>query len=120
MAYLAQHRIIKLEDKTRGQAWLWSARAWAAHVFLDLARLARQHQLRQAEAHSSTEVEKEDKIAKQAESEKWWRELIVDSAYAPMTVHYSLASGMASETWIGVLGSVAGVMGWRNQWKNTA
>lgn len=52
--------------------------------------------------------------------DKWWRDAILNSAYAPMTLHWSTQDGVLNETWIGVLGLVAGVVGLRQAWRETA
>lgn len=59
-----------------------------------------------------------DKV--KGEDEKWWRDVTVNSAYAPMTVHWSLEEGLLGETWIGALGLLAGLVGFRQAWKETA
>ena len=64
--------------------------------------------------------EKEGKIAEREEKAKWWREVGVNAAYAPMTVHWSIEEGMLGEGQVGALGIVAGVLGIREAWRKTA
>lgn len=86
-----------------------------AHVVLDLGRLVRVRALRGRE-----EAEKEGKMERVRDEERWWREMYVDAAYAPLTVHWSLENGCVSEAWVGFLGMVAGAVGWRGLWAETA
>ncbi len=51
---------------------------------------------------------------------KWYKELVVNVAYAPMTVHYSLENGMLGEGAIGALGAVVGTLSIGQAWKETA
>ncbi len=120
-AYLAQHGILNGASWTaerRAHWWLWSSRFWAAHVLLDFIRLARIRQLREQDTVSGQE--KEDKVLVKAEKEKWWKELAVNAAYAPLTFHYSLEEGCLTDTWVGLLGMVAGAAGLRQLWNQTA
>ena len=56
----------------------------------------------------------------QASSAKYWRSVATTSAYAPMTLHYSLENGLLSEQVIGVLGLGASVVGLGEVWRGTA
>lgn len=64
--------------------------------------------------------EKEAKIARAVERERWWHEVLVNAAYAPMTLHWSLEKGLLPEGVIGALGMVAGGLGLREAWRSTA
>ena len=64
--------------------------------------------------------EKEDKIVEREEKARWWRELGVNAAYVPMTVHWSKEEGMLGESSVGALGMVAGVLKIREAWRKTA
>ena len=55
----------------------------------------------------------------QASSAKYWRSVATTSAYAPMTLHYSLENGFLSEQVIGVLGLGASVVGLGEVWRGT-
>ena len=57
---------------------------------------------------------------REAEVSGWWKDLIVNGAYYPMTFHWSLESGLLTEIQIGILGVIAGGMGLREVWSKTA
>jgi hypothetical protein len=50
----------------------------------------------------------------------WWKDLIVNAAYYPMTLHWSLQDGLLTEVQIGILGTIAGGTGLREVWRKTA
>ncbi|KAF2104415.1 hypothetical protein NA57DRAFT_70622 [Rhizodiscina lignyota] len=119
-AYLAQHGILDWTERKQTRWWLWSSRFWAAHVALDLARLGRQRHLRKREAHERGGEEKEGKIERRKEEALWLKEVIVNAAYAPMTIHWSLEEGVISESMVGLLGTIAGGVSLRDKWMKTA
>lgn len=118
-AYLASKNILRdWSAAKQARWWLWSGRCFAGHVALDYVRLLRTRQLRD-EAREMGE-EKEDKMEARRLEAAWWRELVVNAAYSPLVVHWSLESGYVSEAWVGALGTVAGFVGFREAWRKTA
>jgi hypothetical protein len=111
-----------------------------AHVGLECARLGREwilsHQSKlvaqrrefldrknkkpQVDGAIELRGEKEEKIAEREEKARWWREVGVNAAYAPMTVHWSVEEGILGEGSVGALGIVAGMLGIREAWRKTA
>jgi len=117
---LSSKGVLGWSKEKQGKAWVWSSRFWMAHVGLDLLRLG--HELRKRNKRVEELKGIGGVVDEQVEREireKWRRELVVNLAYAPLTVHWSLEKGLVSEFWVGVLGSVAGVMGFREVWKIT-
>ncbi|KAJ9637811.1 hypothetical protein H2201_007743 [Coniosporium apollinis] len=128
-AYLASKGVLVSEgwvgekgDRRQARWWVWSSRFWAAHVGLEFLRLGYlwRKERRMEEKGVDGEGEKEDKIVREAERELWWRDLVSNAAYGPLTVHWSLEEGCLSESWVGLLGMVAGGVGLRERWKATA
>ena len=134
-AYLAQHGVVDWPAEKQTRAWIWSSRFWAAHVALDLGRLwrlsiARQQKRLPQSPKSATAAEdkpvdleeiKDTEIAVtrshvRGEDDKWWRQLYVNAAYAPLTLHWSLEGGAVSDLWIGILGTSAGLVGLKHLW----
>lgn len=52
--------------------------------------------------------------------EKWTRELGINTAYAPITVHYSLENGPLGEGSLGALGAVVGWLTFGRAWRASA
>jgi hypothetical protein len=48
------------------------------------------------------------------------KQMIINAAYAPMTIHWSLENGLVGDFWIGVFGSTAGAMKLGALWRSTA
>jgi hypothetical protein len=121
-AYLASKGVLATEgwmgeEGKRRQArwWVWSSRFWALHVGLEGVRLGTEWWGREDGAKGK----KEDGEGKKAE-ERWWRDVVSNAAYAPLTVHWSTEEGVLSETAVGLLGTVAGSVGLLQNWRATA
>jgi len=57
------------------------------------------------------------KVERKKEVEAWWRELLVNLCYFPMTVHWGKEEGILSESSVGLLGAVAGGTALKELWK---
>jgi len=119
-AYLASKGVLGWDEKKQTRAWVWSSRFWAAHVGFDFGRLGYDFYMRRKAASKAKETKKEGGVLGAEEVRAWRREMAVNLAYAPLTVHWSLEEGLVSDLWVGLLGSVAGVVGFRELWKNTS
>jgi hypothetical protein len=125
-AYLSSKGVLGWSAERQGRAWLWSSRFWMTHVALNFVRLYRESSKRSNRGtveKGNTDGPKGDVVTDQAEAEwiaKWRKEMVLNMAWAPLTVHWSLENGLVSEFWIGLLGSVAGITGLRVLWKNTS
>ena len=69
--------------------------------------------------NEGTEKEVELMALEPAGKEDWLRQLKVNAAYAPMTVHYSLENGLLKESAVGVLGLIASGISLMDAWKKT-
>lgn len=49
----------------------------------------------------------------------WWKDALVNTAYAPLTVHYSLPGGLVGDEYIAILGMIAGSIGFKSMWERT-
>jgi hypothetical protein len=117
-AYLSSKGVLGWSSERQGRAWVISSRFWMAHVVMDFVRLGRELAMRR-----SSRVGEKGEVVAQDESEwreKWRKEMVVNMAYAPLTLHWSLEKGLVGEFWVGLLGSVAGFTGLRVLWKNTS
>ena len=147
-AYLAQRGVLNGRSWTatasgegtgkQARWWLWSARFWAGCVALEGVRLARVWQL-DVEAKKKKEKsgemkrvegagvdgrdeKKEDEAGVEegvVDGARWWKDALVNTAYAPMTVHYSLPGGLVGDEYIAMLGMVAGGLSFKSLWEQT-
>jgi hypothetical protein len=121
-AYLAGKGVVALPRAgARGvlRDWLWSSRMWMVAVGLEFVRLARVAQLgvrARAAAAGSGAGAAAAEGARAEEVAQWRRDMVVNLANAPMTVHWSIEGGTLSETAVGFLGMIAGLVGFRQRW----
>ena len=72
------------------------------------------------------EMDRRDRAAtkqqqqQQEETESWWRDLKINLAYAPMTLHYSLANGLLNDSTVALCGVLASYWGLKGAWQRTA
>lgn len=107
--------------------WVWSSRFWAVYVGVELMRLAITRYYRDsAPLLEAVDGEKEDKIqreeqikARKLEDWLWWKDLVSNVAYAPMTLHWSMESGLLSDCGVGACGIVAGGALLVDAWRKT-
>ncbi|KAI9736921.1 MAG: hypothetical protein M1818_005972 [Claussenomyces sp. TS43310] len=111
-AYLASKGVLGWDERRQTRAWLWSSRFWAAHVALDLYRLA--YELRTAKQTGG------DKVQEEPVKAKWTRQLATNLAWAPLTLHWSRETGLLGDLGVGLLGTAAGLVDFRERWKDTA
>lgn len=139
-AYLAMHKILPLSDVVQNELWLWGCRLWAAYVVLDFWHIVEDHRILRAEAKAlershghptpagaAEKAMSDDQKATQhlwtqmrARKEALLTQFWVNVGYLPLTVHWSVSTGLISEGWVGVFGMIAGLASWRKQWKATA
>ena len=112
--YLAANGVLGISPPEKiAKRFVWSARFWAVHVFLQFVNLSRRRQLTHREQPL---VEKSDKDAVVKAEAKWWRDLYVNAAWAPLTVHWSTAGGYLPEEGVALLSLTAGWLGLRQAW----
>ncbi|KAK0125482.1 hypothetical protein ONS95_000510 [Cadophora gregata] len=116
MAYLSSKGIWGWSSEKQSKAWVWSSRFWALHVMLDLVRLGRER----TEQRKMVKWKGREEEAERAEAEfwkRWKRQLLINMAYAPLTIHWSLEKGLVGQFWVGLFGSVAGLAKLKEAWR---
>jgi hypothetical protein len=116
-AYLSSKGVLGWSSEKQNRAYVWSSRFWVAHVGLDFVRLFHENIMRRNKKGKGKEGVED--LAETAWRMKWRKEIVVNMAWAPLTAHWSLEQGLVSDFWVGLLGSVAGITGLRELWKNT-
>ncbi|KAF2745044.1 hypothetical protein M011DRAFT_488566 [Sporormia fimetaria CBS 119925] len=117
-AYLASKGVLtsaswsgELGKRRETRWWVWSCRFWALYVILEGVRLGALWYYEPEGQIREDDGEKEDKIArerKSLENKVWWRDLVSNVAYFPMTLHWSTEEGLLSEILVGLCGVFAG------------
>ena len=64
--------------------------------------------------------EKESKIQRHLLRRRWWRQVVVNGAFFPLTLHCSMDEGLLGDRWVGLLGMVASEATLRQAWRETA
>jgi len=96
-----------------------------AHVGLDLVRLYRELVLRKrrgTDEEKRKDGPKGDVITERGEEEwraAWIKEVVVNAAWYPLTLHWSLEKGLVGDFSIGILGSIAGLAGLDTLWRKS-
>lgn len=125
-AYLSSKGVMGWSPEKQVRAWRWSSRFWMTLVALNFVRLYRESANRAKRGTAEQrriDGPKGDVITDRGEAEwraKWRKDMVVNLAWAPLTVHWSLENGLVSEFWIGLLGSVVGVTGLRVLLRDTS
>ena len=133
-AFLTGKGVLGWKRERVARAWKWSARAWGVYVGLELARLGWEARKWQGggegvsgndggKGKGEAELvvkEEEGKGDGDVDWQKWKRQVGVNAAYAPMTVHYSLENGVLSEGAIGALGVVVAWLTMGKAWRESA
>ncbi|KAL7267319.1 hypothetical protein RUND412_010098 [Rhizina undulata] len=125
-AYLAQHGVLPIGQRKQNKMWLWSSRFWMVHVGLEFVKLRREHTLRVNARKGRRGVfgRKDEKeglsTVDWAEEWAWWRQVLSNCAYAPLTVHWSMEGGALSQPVVGALGTIAAIIGLQNAWGKTS
>ena len=112
-AYLSSKGVFGWSEQAQNRAWLWSCRFWMAHVVLDFGRLWREREIQKAKAKGVAEKESGNEWEK-----AWWRQVVVNGSWFPLTLHWGLEKGLLSDFGVGMFGSVCGVSGLQVLLKN--
>jgi len=110
-AYLSSKGVLGWSEQKQNRAWLWSCRFWMAHVVLDFGRLWREREI-------AKDKRVEGKEAGNGWEAAWWRELVVNGSWLPLTLHWSLEGGLLTDLGVGAFGSVCGISGLQVLLKN--
>ncbi|KIW99255.1 uncharacterized protein Z519_00918 [Cladophialophora bantiana CBS 173.52] len=109
---------LSMIEKRGGMAkWIaWSCRAWCVGVVSDFFRLWREAEIEKKKCGRKTAQEQADF------NRKWWNELMVAACWLPVAVHSSFypkgIRGMNAGI-VSLLGLIASLNSFRNQWRAT-
>lgn len=103
--------VIKVSPQTRGRAGAISVRAWGAYVFMELGRLLVQRNRR---------APQDDVVAEREWKSKWFTDFTHTLAWAPLTVHWSMAEGFLPEVAVGALAAYPSTALMKGLWRETA
>ncbi|KAI9094835.1 peroxisomal biogenesis factor 11 [Phlyctochytrium arcticum] len=133
--WLSLHQIIPMKVETRNKVGIWSCRFWAAYVVLNFAQLweqnvqlnkreralVKQHKLKQGgdvatEAKEVATYRKERQVlAKQRQGLAL--DTVINAAYFPLTVHWSLENSSFPDVGVGICGTIAALAQTYTAWQ---
>jgi hypothetical protein len=144
-AYLGSHSVINLSPSTQNRLYLYGSRAWAIYVGLQLLHLVEDNRLLRLRAralertrghpspvsHMQKASSEKSLSAEQVQTRRLWddlddrkeailNEFWVNLGYLPLTLHWSLSTGLFNDAWVGLFGTIAAGAGFRSGWKRTA
>ncbi|KAJ3266816.1 hypothetical protein HDU77_010197 [Chytriomyces hyalinus] len=127
--YLGAHKVVPMSDDTLNRVGIWSCRFWAAYVMLYFLQLYQEHrllQVRQLKLIQRGKSNSESKEALRAEQRSVSEDMqallvntIINTAYLPLTLHWSVEKSVFPEMGVGICGSVAAVAQMYSAWKST-
>ncbi|KAI8587605.1 peroxisomal biogenesis factor 11 [Geranomyces variabilis] len=132
--WLALHNVIPVSPKNRDRIGIWSCRFWAAYVVLYFAQLYDDHlNLKQREkallnrkikvgGDDGSEAPHVSDVLAQVQALKDERKAltinsIINAAYFPLTVHWSLERSSFPDVGVGICGTIAAIAQFYTAWK---
>lgn len=110
-AWFSSKGVIKISPKNSALAGAISVRSWGAYVFMELGRLLAQRRQR---------VPSDDITAEKEWKSNWFTEFTHTLAWAPLTIHWSMAEGFLPEIAIGALAAYPATSYMKALWRETA
>ncbi|KAH6566471.1 hypothetical protein BASA50_011364 [Batrachochytrium salamandrivorans] len=139
--WLGLHQVIPISEKTRDKIGMWSCRFWAAYVLLYFYQLfeekrmldVRRYNLKRIASASKTSAANEmdmagmpdaadikaERFAIREESKALAINTLINAAYLPLTIHWSLETSSFPDIGVGLLGTVAAVAQIYTAWRST-
>jgi hypothetical protein len=113
--WLGLHQVIPMSDKTRDKIGMWSCRFWAAYVIFYFLQLWEEKRILNVKENTVSD-EKERKILARQKKD-WVISTLINTAYFPLTVHWSLESSSFPDVGVGFFGTIAALLQWQSAWK---
>ncbi|KAJ1675496.1 hypothetical protein EV182_001155 [Spiromyces aspiralis] len=126
--WLGAHKIIPISDEASLTSSIWSCRFWAGWVVVQFAHLWVERRILRKRKQAcltrpckggANEMEAELDQIEKAERD-WYIQLLINAAYLPLTIHWSLRNSKFPEVLVGVFGSVAAAAQAYTKWKSLA
>ncbi|TIA86687.1 hypothetical protein E3P99_03591 [Wallemia hederae] len=107
--YLADHGVIPIKPATSGKIAIWSCRFWMLYTVLQLIHNYDDNAALIKDKERDIKEEKGvNRLAIDIQRRSIVDDTIINLAYLPLTLHWSLPSGLFSDdAWVGIFGTVA-------------
>lgn len=122
--WLALHKVVDISDEKRDVIGMWSCRFWAAYValyFVQLWEEAKELKKRMGVIKKEQDEDKRKVLKKQLRRDQvdWVTNVVVNAAYFPLTLHWSVPNSSFPDVAVGVCGTIAAVAQMMATWKST-
>ncbi|KAJ3412308.1 hypothetical protein HDV05_000966 [Chytridiales sp. JEL 0842] len=116
--WLGAHKIIPISDEKLGKIGIWSCRFWAAYVVLYFFQLHQEAKIlskrsadlvARAKKGEDKEVLKVEHNAIASELNSLMINTVINAAYFPLTIHWSIENSKLPDVAVGVFGTIAAV-----------
>ncbi|KAJ3124496.1 hypothetical protein HK098_001107 [Nowakowskiella sp. JEL0407] len=126
--WLALHKVIPITEKTRDRIGIWSCRFWAAYVILYFVQLFEERRLLLIRERALVKAKAGNEKVDISKIEQGFAEIneekkslilntVINAAYFPLTIHWSLENSPFPEIGVGVCGTVAALLQIYTTWK---
>ncbi|KAI9356216.1 peroxisomal biogenesis factor 11 [Zopfochytrium polystomum] len=124
--WLGAHKVIPLSESKLAKIGMWSCRFWAAYVILYFFQLHQEAKILSRKSQELVDRAKrgEEKEALKVEHQTIANELnslllntIINLAYFPLTIHWSLEKSSFPDIAVGICGTIAAVAQFHSAWK---
>lgn len=105
--WLGAHSVIPMQPSTRDKIGMWSCRFWASYVILYFYQLFEEYKM--LNQKKLQKPSKQDLEIINQEKQVLMINTMVNSAYFPLTVHWSLEKSSLSDLGVGVFGTIAAI-----------
>jgi hypothetical protein len=105
--WLGLHSVVPISPQLRDKIGMWSCRFWASYVILYFYQLFEEYKMLQQKKLGK--VSSQDLQVIKSEQKVLFLNTVVNSAYFPLTVHWSLENSSLSDLGVGVFGTVAAI-----------
>lgn len=125
--WLASHKIINLSNETINKVGMYSCRFWAAYVLLYFFQLneearvisVKRRALKNGENAQDERIVKVKSKELNSEMNILTMNAIVNAAYFPLTIHWSLEKSSFPDLGVGICGTIAALTQFYMAWKDT-
>ncbi|KAJ2848836.1 hypothetical protein IWW36_003054 [Coemansia brasiliensis] len=125
--WLGAHRIIPISEKLVDDAGYWSCRFWAIWIALQFVHLGEEYRViksRRQKIYTQGKVDaaqmQQELDAVDADTKSWWIQLLINTCYFPLTMHWSIRGSTFPDVAVGCFGTVAALAQAYNVWHATA
>lgn len=110
-AWLSHKKVFPFSLQAQGRMSVWSVQAWATYVAIDMIKMFAQRIRR---------VKSADEAENKKFNAEWIKEFLRTSAWAPLTVHWSLPNGLLPEILVAFFALYPSTGYMKDLWRDTA